>query len=48
MDLQQGDAIKPGVSSMNMLRYMQPFHTDYIPKVLLTGNGLHRAFEDAN
>lgn len=33
---------------MNMLRYMQPFHTDYIPKVLLTGNGLHRAFEDAN
>ena len=33
---------------MNMLRYMQPFHTDYIPEVLLTGNGLHRAFEDAN
>lgn len=33
---------------MNMLRYMQPFHTDYIPKVLLTGNGLHRAYEDAN
>lgn len=33
---------------MKMLRYMQPFHTDYIPKVLLTGNGLHRAFEDAN
>ena len=31
-----------------MLRYMQPFHTDYIPKVLLTGNGLHRAFEDSN
>lgn len=27
---------------------MQPFHTDYIPKVLLTDNGLHRAFEDAN
>ena len=33
---------------MNMLRYMQPFHTDYFPEVLLTGNGLHRAFEDAN
>ena len=33
---------------MNMLRYMHPFHTDYIPKVLLTGNGLHRAFEAAN
>lgn len=33
---------------MNMLRYMHPFHTDHIPKVLLTGNGLHRAFEDAN
>ena len=33
---------------MNMLRYMQPFYTDHTPKVLLTGNGLHRAFEDAN
>lgn len=33
---------------MNMLRYMRPFDTDYIPKVLLTGNGLHRTFEDAN
>lgn len=33
---------------MSMLRYMQPFHTDHIPKVLLTGNGLHRAFEDEN
>lgn len=31
-----------------MLRYIHPFHTDYIPKVLLTGNGLHRAFEDTN
>lgn len=30
-----------------MLRYMQPFHTDYVPNVLFTGNGLHRAFEDA-
>ena len=30
---------------MNMLRYMQPFHTDHTPKVFLTGNGLHRAFE---
>lgn len=27
---------------------MQPFPADYIPKVLLTGNGLHRAFEDSN
>ena len=33
---------------MNMLRYMQPFRTDFTPNVLLTGNGLHRAFEDAN
>lgn len=33
---------------MSMLRYMQPFQTDHIPKVLLTGNGLHRAFEDEN
>ena len=28
---------------MNMLRYMQPFHTDHIPRILLNGNGLHRA-----
>ena len=33
---------------MNMLKYMNPFYTDYYPKVLLTGNGLHRAFEDAD
>ena len=33
---------------MKMLRYMQPFHTNFVPKVLLTGNGLHRAFEDTN
>ena len=33
---------------MNMLRYMQPFHTDHIPNILLTGNGLHRAFQDEN
>lgn len=33
---------------MNMLKYMEPFQTDHIPNVLLTGNGLHRAFEDAN
>lgn len=33
---------------MNMLKYMKPFHTDHIPDVLLTGNGLHRAFEDEN
>lgn len=29
-----------------MLQYMQPFESDYTPKVLLTGNGLHRAFEN--
>ena len=33
---------------MGMLRYMEPFFTDHIPSVLLTGNGLHRAFENAN
>ena len=33
---------------MKMLRYTQPFYTNFIPKVLLTGNGLHRAFEDTN
>lgn len=33
---------------MSMLRYMQPFHTDHLPNVLLTGNGLHRAFQDEN
>ena len=31
-----------------MLQYMQPFETEYVPKVLLTGNGLHRAFENDN
>lgn len=31
---------------MNMLRYMQPFPTDYTPNVLFTGNGLHRAFQN--
>ena len=30
---------------MNMLRYMQPFHTDHIPRILLTGNNLHRAYQ---
>ena len=33
---------------MGMLRYMEPFFTDHIPSVLLTGNGLHRAFENSN
>lgn len=31
---------------MSMLRYLNPFTTDHIPAVLLTGNGLHRAFNN--
>ena len=31
-----------------MLKYMKPFKTDDIPRVLLIGNGINRAFNSSD